>query len=174
MPQFEQLDLAGQDGNQLLQALANIGAREQILRFLDGNLQVGCDQVGQPSRLAHLHRDSLQLIGQIWNQRDKFRKLADEMRLERVDFFIWRQFIGEPSHVRLEVRLALREVEQFEARKTLDQDAHTLVRIAQHLEDAHRGGALIHALRTRIFLFRIFLRGQRDDAIALADAVYQF
>ena len=75
--------------------------------------------------------------------------------------------------MRFEVRLALREVEQFESREALHQDAYALVRITQHLKDAHRGGALIHPLGAGVFLFRILLRSQCDYTIALADAIYE-
>jgi hypothetical protein len=48
-----------------------------------------------------------------------------------------------------------------------------LIRVAQHLEDAHGGGALKNSLGPRIFFFRIFLRGERDYTAALPDIIYK-
>jgi len=88
VPKFEHLDLAPQYSDQLFQPAANVERRQQVLRLFDRNLQVGGDHVGEPAGLLHLHRHHLQLIGQVRHERNKFGKLANEVCMQRVDFFI--------------------------------------------------------------------------------------
>ena len=82
--------------------------------------------------------------------------------MQRVDFLVGRHRLVEPLDVRQEVRLALRELAEFDSRQSLHQHAHALIRVAQHLEDAHRGAALEQAFGRRLLVFRVFLRRQRD------------
>ena len=102
--------------------------RQQILRLLDRDLQIRRDQVGQPCRLAHLHRHHLKLIGQIGHQRDEFGKLTDEVACSASSSLSF-DGLGQALHVRPEIRLALHEIEQFDSRDALHQHPHTLVRI---------------------------------------------
>ena len=108
--QFEQLDLAPQDDDQLFQPRAHVERRQQILRLLDRDFQIRGDHVGEPAGLAHLHRHHLQFVGQIRHQRHELGKLAHQMRLQRVEFLVALDRLGQAPHVGAEVRFALDEI----------------------------------------------------------------
>ena len=141
VPQFEHLDLAPEDRDQLFQPRTNFEGREQILRLFDRDLKVRGDHVGQAAGLLHLHRHHLQFVGQVRHQRNKLGELADEMRVQRVDFLVGRIRLDQPGHVREEVRLALAEFAELDTRQSLHQNAHALIGVTQHLEDTNGGAA---------------------------------
>jgi len=126
---------------------------------------VRSDQVGQPFRLAHLHRHHLQFVGQVRNQRYELGELAHQMRLQRVEFLAARDRIGQPLDAGREVRLLLQEVDQLDSRQSLHQHPHAQVRIAQHLEDSHRGSAGEEPVGFGILFLGVLLCGQPDNPL---------
>src|SRR5262249_55914609 len=73
------------------------------------------------------------------------------------------------GRVRDEIRSALREIAQLDSRQPLDQNAHALVGVAQHLENLYRAAPRVESLGRGVFLFRVLLCGQRDDLLRVAD-----
>ena len=124
--------------------------------------------------LAHLHRHHLQFVGQIGHQRDELGELADQMRLQRVDFLVGVDRLAQ-ARARARVKYGSRWVKSTSSirARSLHQHPHALVGILEHLEDAHRGAAREQSLGRRIFLFGIFLRGERDDSRCLPDILDQ-
>src|SRR5271170_1258066 len=173
MPEFEHLDLAAQNRDQLFQPSAHVERRQQILRLFDWNLQVRGDHVGQAAGFLHLHRHHLQFVGQVRHERNEFGELADQVRVQRVDFLVGGHRLDQPLHVREKIRLALGELPELDSRQTLYQHAHALIRVAQHLEDAYGGAAREQSFGGRLLVFRIFLRGERNHLVGLAAFIYQ-
>src|ERR1017187_5919792 len=62
---------------------------------------------------------------------------------------------------------------KYGSRQSLHQHAHALIRIAQHLEDAHRGAELEQSLGCGLLVFRVLLRRQRDNLRGLSTVLDQ-
>src|SRR5581483_10275247 len=163
--QLQELDLAVEDRRELLEPRADLERRQQILLLLERNVQVRRDQIRHLARILDVHDDDLQLVRQVRDHRDEFGELVHHVRLDRVEVLGRRVDVLEVPHVRPEVRLALRVLDHLDALQSLDEDAHGLVGILEHLEDTPRRAARVESLGPRGLLLGILLRREPEHAI---------
>src|SRR5215469_3094740 len=174
VPKFQQFDFSPEDRDQLFESRAHVERRDQILRLLDGDLEVRRDHVCEPTRVGHLHRPRLQFVWQVGYQGHKLGELAHQVRLERIDLFGGRYQLRQPGRVGDEIGSSLSEIAQLDSRQSLHQNPHALVGVAQHLENLDRAAARVEPLGRGVFLFRVFLCGQPDNFLRRADILDEF
>ena len=63
--QLQDGQLAGQEGPELLQADLDVGLGQELLLLLDRERQAGAQEVGQPARVAGVHRGDLEFLGDL-------------------------------------------------------------------------------------------------------------
>src|SRR5207249_3310728 len=136
VPQLEQLDLAVQDGGELLEPRPHVERGEQVLLLLERDVQVGGDQVGHLARVLDVHHHHLQLVGQVGDHGDELGELVHHVGLDGIQVLGGLEAVLQVADAGAEVRLALRVGGDLDAAEALHQDAHALVGVLEQLEDA--------------------------------------
>ena len=73
--------------------------------------------------------------------------------------------VGEMADARPEEGLVLDVLHHLDAAQPLHQNAHAVVGVLEHLEDAARGPARVQPVHVGFFFFRILLRRHPEHAV---------
>ena len=166
MPELEQLDLAAEDGGELLEPVLDVEGRQQVLLLLERDVQVGGNEVRGLARILDVHHHHLQLVRQVGDHRDELGELVHHVNLHCLD--VLRGLVGvlQVAHLRLEVRFPLRVAGHLDALEPLDQDADAPVGVLEHLQDASRGAPRVEPFGVGVLVLRVLLREEAEHPVA--------
>ena len=102
MSQLDQLELAVEDGRQLLQPRLDIQRAEQVLLLLHRDVEVRGDQIADLARVLDVHHHDLQLVGQVGDHGDELGELVHHVRLHGLDVLRRFQDLSEMADARPE------------------------------------------------------------------------
>jgi hypothetical protein len=120
-PSSRKLDLAVQDRGELLQPRADVERAEQVLLLLERDVEVRGDQVGDLRRVLDVHDHDLQLVRQVRDHGDELGKLVHHVRLDRLEVLRGLDQVLEHAHLRAQVRVALRVLDDLDAPEPLHE-----------------------------------------------------
>ena len=115
--QFENGQLPGQEGAELLQTRLDVRLREELLLLLDRERQAGAEEVGEPAWLPGVHRGDLQFLGDLLRLVDHPLEQAVDVVDERVELDPFLDHVFERFDPADEVGLGRRRSRSSRARK---------------------------------------------------------
>ena len=163
----QQVDLAGEKLVDPLQALDGIHRLEDLLRFFELEVEVRCGQVGQSRRIVEIGGDDHDFGADVLAEADGAIEVLFDGADERLGLqaAILRRRLFDASDLCFEERRGLDEVVDAGTAEALHEDADAAVRQLQHPhDDGHRADA-IEVVLGRVFVLKVFLRRQHDDAV---------
>jgi hypothetical protein len=164
--ELEELDLAIQDRRQPLQARSDVQRVEEVLLLLERDVQIRRDQVGDLARVLDVHHHELQLVGQIRDHRHELRELVHEVRLDGVEVLRGLVLVHQRPRAADEEGIVLEVVLDLDAAQSLDEDAHALIGVLEHLEQAAGRAPRVQAFGARLLVVRGLLRHQPEHAVS--------
>jgi hypothetical protein len=170
---LEHLQLARQDLDQRLQALAHIEDLEQPLLVLGLQIEQRGDEVAQPAGLLLIARGLHRLV---WNRRRQAhdaRELADHRLHQRFDLEARGFRLADHLDVAAQERLGLREVAYADALDALDEHGEVVLAGSHHAQDHGERADLVQVLRARRLVARILLRHDAQHAVGGHDVVQE-
>ena len=162
--QLQNLQLLGQQRAQLAQLLADAVDLQQFLRGVDLQPQAGSDQIDQLARVLDVDRGHLQLFGQVRHQVDELTELLLRIARQCLQLHRVLQQVRHLDHIGPQVGLHLGIIFNPDALQTLDDQAHSAIRRAQHAMDYSQGADVEDLVRIRLVAFWILAGKQADDA----------
>ena len=161
----QHFEFAAHEGQQAAQALLDHVCFQQMLAFLEAEVEVGRDEVGQFAGMLGVERRHFDLVGHCGRKVDDFLKLT--LRVARHGDQFQRLFRDIADHLDFgaEIRLVRFVLPDAKPPQPLDQHAHGVVRELQHLQHAHRATVVPQVLGRRIFNVRFLLQNQTDEPV---------
>ncbi len=165
--QVQQFHLAVQKRQELLEAVLDGVIFEELLAFVEGEVEVGGDEVGEEAGALDVEGGELDLLGEAGGLFDDFLKVVVGVAGERGELHGFLLGVAPDFEVGAEVGLLSRVIFDADAPEAFDEDADGVVGEFQHLEHSGRAPVLEHLLRFRIVRRRILLQRQPDEPVAV-------
>ena len=169
----DDLELAVEDDEDLVQALIDVDQLQDPLLFVGLQAQRRGDEVRERARVLDVRRGQGQLLGQVRQQADQAREEVADVLRQRLQLARLADDVRERLEAAHEVRVGADALLEADAPQALDENPLRPVGDAEHLLDDCRRADLVDLLPRRDLDLARARRDQRDEAVARDDVVDQ-
>ena len=163
----QKVDLAREHLVDFLQTLDGIDRFENALRFFELEIEVRCGEVGEARGIVEVRGDDHHFGRNVLAEGDGAIEVLFDGADERFHFqaAIARHRLFDARDLRFEKRCGLDEIVDARARQSLHEDANAAVGQLEHSHDDGDGAGAEEIFFARIFVLKILLSGEHDDAV---------
>jgi len=163
--------LAVEHGQQAGQAVLDRGGLQQGLPFLEAEVQVDGDEVGEMAGVFGVERGNFDLLGKGGGKLDDLLELALRVAHHGRQFHRVLGDVLDQLEAGGKVRLGRGVFGDSDAPQSLDEHADGAVGELEHFQDAGGAADVMHFMGLRVFGIRVALEGNAEQALAGHDIV---